>query len=132
MFSESCFEHSVISGSTIKQKTYIPQYTGTWYQIQRYPQVHENPDSTCVGARYTINSEGDWVDVTNWEVIDGTLETIDGTATVSSTDGSAKLAVVLPVAGTNRKIFGNNQNCLITMLQRIFYSSIQEFLDIAD
>lgn len=41
----------------------------------------------------------------NWEVIDGVLETIAGTATVSSTDGSAKLEVVLPVVGTNRKIF---------------------------
>lgn len=79
--------------------------------MERYPQAYEDPSSTCVGARYIFNSAEGWVDVLNWEVINGTLETIVGTATVNSTDGSAKLEVILPVVGTNCKIFGNTIHC---------------------
>lgn len=41
----------------------------------------------------------------NWEVVDGELETIEGNATVISTDGSAKLFVTLPIRGTEGKDF---------------------------
>ncbi|XP_047536967.1 uncharacterized protein LOC125070976 isoform X1 [Vanessa atalanta] len=70
------------------------EYSGTWYQIERYPQLYEN--GTCVGARYTLNENTGVVTVLNWQVVDGVLDTIEGTATVNSTDGSAKLIVNLP------------------------------------
>ncbi|XP_064074025.1 uncharacterized protein LOC113399468 [Vanessa tameamea] len=70
------------------------EYSGTWYQIERYPQLYEN--GTCVGARYTLDENTGVVTVLNWQVIDGVLDTIEGTATVNSTDGSAKLIVNLP------------------------------------
>ncbi|XP_037876122.1 chlorophyllide A binding protein isoform X2 [Bombyx mori] len=72
-------------------------YTGTWYQIERYSQIHER--GTCTGARYILDSTTGVVNVLNWEVVDGVLDTISGTAVISSTDGSAKLAVTLPVRG---------------------------------
>ncbi|XP_068619407.1 uncharacterized protein [Battus philenor] len=75
------------------------EYTGTWYQIERYPQIHES--GTCTGARYTLNEATGVVTVLNWEVVDGVLDTIEGTATVNSTDGSAKLIVTLPDRSTN-------------------------------
>ncbi|CAK1583857.1 unnamed protein product [Parnassius mnemosyne] len=70
------------------------QYTGTWYQIERYPQFHET--GSCTGARYTLDETTGVVTLLNWEVIDGELDTIEGTATINSTDGSAKLLVTLP------------------------------------
>ncbi|KPI92172.1 Apolipoprotein D [Papilio xuthus] len=70
------------------------QYTGTWYQIERYPQFHEN--GACTGARYTLNEATGVVTLLNWEVVEGVLDTIEGTATINSTDGSARLVVTLP------------------------------------
>ncbi|KPJ13950.1 Apolipoprotein D [Papilio machaon] len=70
------------------------QYTGTWYQIERYPQFHEV--GGCTGARYTLNEATGVVTLLNWEVVDGVLDTIEGTATINSTDGSARLVVTLP------------------------------------
>ncbi|XP_050354414.1 LOW QUALITY PROTEIN: uncharacterized protein LOC126776158 [Nymphalis io] len=70
------------------------EYSGTWYQIERYPQPYEK--GSCVGARYTLDENTGVVTVLNWQVVDGVLDTIEGTATVNSTDGSAKLIVNLP------------------------------------
>ncbi|CAG4957190.1 unnamed protein product [Colias eurytheme] len=71
------------------------QYTGTWYQIERYPQPWER--GTCTGARYSLNTDTSVVTLLNWQVIDGELDTIEGTATISSLDGSARLTVTLPI-----------------------------------
>ncbi|CAH2044979.1 unnamed protein product, partial [Iphiclides podalirius] len=70
------------------------QYTGTWYQIERYPQFFEN--GNCTGARYSLNEATGVVTLVNWEVVNGELDVIEGTATINSTDGSAKLLVILP------------------------------------
>ncbi|KAJ0173509.1 hypothetical protein K1T71_010658 [Dendrolimus kikuchii] len=78
------------------------EYGGTWYQIERYPQIHET--GNCTGARYTLDANTGIVDVLNWEVVSGVLETINGTATVVSSDGSAKLSVILPIRGTNETV----------------------------
>ncbi|XP_045485998.1 uncharacterized protein LOC110999208 isoform X1 [Pieris rapae] len=75
------------------------QYTGTWYQIERYPQRFES--GNCTGARYSYNTETSVITVQNWQVIDGTLDTVEGNATIISADGSAKLVVNLPVRGTD-------------------------------
>ncbi|XP_046971595.1 uncharacterized protein LOC124538552 isoform X1 [Vanessa cardui] len=75
------------------------EYSGTWYQIERYPQPYEN--GTCTGARYTLDENTGVVTVVNWQVIDGVLDTIIGNATVNSTDGSAKLIVNLPSRDEN-------------------------------
>ncbi|XP_045502895.1 uncharacterized protein LOC123699891 [Colias croceus] len=75
----------------------VTAYSGTWYQIQRYPQRFESGD--CTGARYTLN--GDVVTLLNWQRIDGVLDTIEGNATIISADGSAKLRVTLPSRAPN-------------------------------
>ncbi|XP_038206911.1 uncharacterized protein LOC119828740 [Zerene cesonia] len=75
----------------------VEKYSGTWYQIERYPQRFESGD--CTGARYTLN--GDVVTLLNWQRIDGVLDTIEGNATIISTDGSAKLRVTLPSRAPN-------------------------------
>ncbi|CAF4867626.1 unnamed protein product [Pieris macdunnoughi] len=75
------------------------QYTGTWYQIERYPQRFES--GNCTGARYSYNTYTSVITVENWQVIDGKLDTVEGNATVISADGSAKLVVNLPVRGTD-------------------------------
>ncbi|XP_045776254.1 uncharacterized protein LOC123874798 [Maniola jurtina] len=76
----------------------VPKYGGTWYQIERYPQIHEN--GTCVGARYTLNENTGVVTVLNWQLVGDVLDRVEGTATVNSTDGSAKLMVRLPIRFT--------------------------------
>lgn len=73
------------------------QYTGIWYQIERYTYPEISEDSTCVGTRYTYNAETGVVDVLNWKVRDG-LTTIEGQATVN--EASARLDVELPVPGS--------------------------------
>ena len=77
------------------------QYSGVWYQIEKYPQIHEN--GTCVGARYTFNENTEVVDVLNWQVIDGVLDSVLGNATLISDDGSAKLLVNLPIRFSDGK-----------------------------
>ncbi|CAH2094770.1 unnamed protein product [Euphydryas editha] len=108
---EACFHYPEPTGNriilpgqcdtniTVVQNFNPAEYSGTWYQIQRYPQIHEN--GTCVGARYTLNEDTGVVTVLNWQVTNGVLDTVEGTATVNSTDGSAKLMVNLPIRGTD-------------------------------
>ncbi|XP_045453252.1 uncharacterized protein LOC123662453 [Melitaea cinxia] len=87
---------------TVVQNFNPAEYSGTWYQIQRYPQIHEN--GTCVGARYTLDENTGVVTVLNWQVTNGVLDTVEGTATVNSTDGSAKLLVTLPIRNTDAMV----------------------------
>ncbi|XP_039757924.1 uncharacterized protein LOC120632183 [Pararge aegeria] len=106
----ACFHYPERSGNQIiipgqcdlnipvVQKFDVPEYSGTWYQIERYTQVHEN--GTCTGARYTLDKKTGIVTVLNWQVIGDVLDTVEGTATVNSTDGSAKLIVKLPIRFT--------------------------------
>ncbi|XP_041970035.1 uncharacterized protein LOC121726651 [Aricia agestis] len=104
---DACFHYPEQSGDQVilpgqcdenipVQQQFDPaQYTGTWYQIERYPQIHES--GSCVGARYTLDEDTGVVTVLNWQVIEDALDTVTGTATVNSTDGSAKLVVNLPI-----------------------------------
>ncbi|OWR44741.1 chlorophyllide A binding protein precursor, partial [Danaus plexippus plexippus] len=108
---EACFHYPEQSGDQIilpgqcdpnipvMQNFDAVKYTGTWYQIEKYPQRFEN--GTCIGARYTLDEQTGVVDVLNWQVVNGTLDTIEGNATIISTDGSAKLIVNLPIRGRN-------------------------------
>lgn len=80
---------------------FILQYSGTWYQIERYPQIHEN--GTCIGARYTLNRDTGVVKVVNWQVVGDVLDVVEGNATLKSDDGSAKLIVILPIRFTEGK-----------------------------
>ncbi|XP_037294072.1 uncharacterized protein LOC115446804 isoform X2 [Manduca sexta] len=77
----------------------VAAYGGTWYQIEKYPQIHES--GTCIGARYILDQASGVVNVLNWEVINGVLVTISGTAVPQFNDGSARLQVTLPIVGTN-------------------------------
>ncbi|XP_022123845.2 uncharacterized protein LOC110999209 [Pieris rapae] len=76
------------------------RYSGVWYQIEKYFQRFET-GGNCTGARYTLNSDTGVVTVLNWQVVNGVLDTIEGTATVNSTDGSAKLRVRLPIRSSD-------------------------------
>ncbi|XP_050664604.1 uncharacterized protein LOC126965205 isoform X19 [Leptidea sinapis] len=77
----------------LQQQFSVPEYSGTWYQIEKYRQPFES--GNCTGARYTLIPNTEVVSVLNWEVVNGVLNTIDGTATVNSTDGSGYLEVNL-------------------------------------
>lgn len=63
--------------------------------IETYAAEFQGLESTCNDASYTLNSNG-IVDVYNTQVINQTLDTINGTATLATTDGSAKLLVNFP------------------------------------
>lgn len=68
------------------------QYLGLWHNIESYPSTFQ--PGTCNNALY--EASGDVVNVYNTQVINETLDTIRGVASVVSTDGSAKLSVVFP------------------------------------
>lgn len=70
-----------------------------WHNILSYPTRFQ--DGTCVNAYYTLTNDG--VNVLNSQVNDQRLETMSGVAVPSSNDGSAKLVVSFPVAGSDRK-----------------------------
>lgn len=72
---------------------------GKWYDIQSYPQMFQ--DGTCSTANYTLTGSG--VEVFNTQVIGQQLDTINGFAVPASNDGSAKLIVSFPIAGTDSK-----------------------------
>ncbi|XP_045533466.1 uncharacterized protein LOC123720757 isoform X2 [Pieris brassicae] len=76
------------------------RYSGVWYQIEKYFQRFET-GGNCTGARYTLDSDTGVVTVLNWQVVNGIMDTIEGTATVNSTDGSAKLRVRLPIRSSD-------------------------------
>lgn len=82
-----------------KKYYYYLQYMGLWHDVESYPA--EFQDGTCSNAYYTLSDNG--VDVYNTQVINQRLDTINGLATLATTDGSAKLLVTFPVAGTNCK-----------------------------
>lgn len=75
------------------------QYLGTWYDIESYPVRFQ--DGTCPTATYTASTTG--VDVFNTQVVGQQLDTIEGSAVLTTDDGQAKLNVSFPIAGTNRK-----------------------------
>lgn len=76
------------------------QYMGLWHDIESYPT--EFQFGTCANAFYTLVNGT--VDVFNTQVVNQRLDTINGVAVIASTDGSAKLSVSFPIAGTNRKL----------------------------
>nr|WFP52431.1 polycalin [Plutella xylostella] len=89
-------------------------YTGTWYQIERYPQRFESKDATCIGARYSLNEETGVVTLLNWQVIGDELDQLEGNATISSTDGSAKLIVNLPIRDSEDGAFTSTSLYVLT------------------
>ncbi|KAI5642834.1 lipocalin / cytosolic fatty-acid binding protein family domain-containing protein [Phthorimaea operculella] len=102
---EACFYYPEVTGGPVvmpgqcdenipvMQNFSFEEYSGNWYQIERYPQMWET--GNCTGARYTVNENGT-VDVLNWQVIDGVLDTIEGTAVPLFDDGSGRVQVFLP------------------------------------
>lgn len=79
--------------------THFLQYLGLWHDIESYPSGFQ--EGQCHNALYTLR--GDVVDVFNTQVINQNLDTIRGTAVPISDDGSGKLLVTFPIAGTNGK-----------------------------
>ncbi|CAH0690321.1 unnamed protein product [Spodoptera exigua] len=74
------------------------EYMGRWHNILSYPTRFQ--DGTCVNAYYSLTNNG--VNVLNSQVNNQRLETISGMAVPSSDDGSAKLVVSFPVAGSDQ------------------------------
>ncbi|KAF9816947.1 hypothetical protein SFRURICE_016828 [Spodoptera frugiperda] len=74
------------------------EYMNKWHNILSYPTRFQ--DGTCVNAYYTLTNNG--VNVLNSQVNDQRLETMSGVAVPSSNDGSAKLVVSFPVAGSDQ------------------------------
>lgn len=78
------------------------QYLGTWNEIQGYPSTFQQ--GTCNNAFYSPNPTIDGrVEVYNTQVVNQTLDEINGYAVVASDDNSAKLTVSFPIQGTDRK-----------------------------
>ncbi|CAH0690320.1 unnamed protein product [Spodoptera exigua] len=71
----------------------VARYMGIWHDIASYPSAFQ--DGTCPNARYTLT--GNTVSVHNTHVVGQTLVTIDGVATLVSTDGTGKLKVTFNV-----------------------------------
>jgi lipocalin len=69
------------------------QYTGTWYQTERYPYPEIAANSICIGARYTLNEATKEIKIVNWENVGGEVNSIEGIATW--TEGTAMITVVL-------------------------------------
>ncbi|XP_022817976.1 uncharacterized protein LOC111350579 [Spodoptera litura] len=74
----------------------LNKYMNLWYDVESYPSAFQ--DGTCPNAHYTLT--GNTVSVRNSHVVDQTLVTIDGVATLASTDGSGKLKVTFNVQNT--------------------------------
>ncbi|XP_059047399.1 uncharacterized protein LOC131842848 [Achroia grisella] len=83
----------------VQQNFEIEEYTGRWYQTERYP--HENERGTCIGTEYNLDIETGILTVLNWAVIDDELITVEGNVTITTDDGSAKLIMELLDADTN-------------------------------
>ncbi|XP_047994051.1 uncharacterized protein LOC125232436 [Leguminivora glycinivorella] len=75
------------------------KYMGLWHEIESYPSAFQT--GTCNNARYTLDAALGVVDVFNTQVIDQSLDTIRGNATIAEdADGTGKLVVTFPIAGT--------------------------------
>ncbi|KAL0819468.1 hypothetical protein ABMA28_007573 [Loxostege sticticalis] len=108
---EACFHYPAATGDRVILRGQCDQnipvqndfslssYTGTWYQIERYPYPEVRADSTCIGTRYTLSSGSDVVTVVNWEVVGGEFRTIEGLGTVV---GNARLQVQIPNPDANQ------------------------------
>lgn len=73
------------------------QYTGRWFEIARYPLFDQT--GTCNRAHYT--DLGDDIGVLNTEVLNQTLNSQEGTAQLSSNDGSGVINVTFVVGNGN-------------------------------
>ncbi|KAF9407326.1 hypothetical protein HW555_012606 [Spodoptera exigua] len=69
----------------------MEEFQGTWYQIERYDAVR----TSCIGTRLRYDSESNEFEVLSYEVSDGELSTAEGSARLVSSDGTAKLSVVM-------------------------------------
>lgn len=80
---------------------------GLWHDIESYPS--EFQDGSCNNAFYNLIDGV--VEVLNTQVINQTLDTINGVATIDpQANGSGKLIVTFPVAGTDGKSWFTNND----------------------
>ncbi|KAG7297779.1 hypothetical protein JYU34_018521 [Plutella xylostella] len=112
---EACFYYPPPSATTpiifpgtcdlnipVEQNFNVVDYLGTWNEIQGYPSTFQQ--GTCNNAFYSPNPTIDGrVDVYNTQVVNQTLDEINGYAVVASDDNSAKLTVSFPIQGTDRE-----------------------------
>ncbi|XP_049878078.1 uncharacterized protein LOC126375226 [Pectinophora gossypiella] len=87
----------------VAQNFSMEEFTGTWYQTERYPQTDET--GNCSGTRYTIHGG---IHVLNWQVIDGELDVIQGTATHRTLNDPARLILEFPGRTEDGNITGTN------------------------
>lgn len=60
-------------------------------------------EASC--SQINLKSQDNVLEVVNTQVHHKMLETIEGTAVITSTDGSAKFALTIPDPGTNSKLY---------------------------
>jgi apolipoprotein D and lipocalin family protein len=71
----------------------LKRYTGTWYEIARYPNRFQKKCAAAVSATYTLRADGK-IDVLNQCIeADGELRTAKGKAKVVDPETNAKLKV---------------------------------------
>ncbi|MBN4724528.1 lipocalin family protein, partial [Escherichia coli] len=71
------------------------QFSGDWYHIERYDDLGGR---SCIGTRYTVENDG--ITVLNFEVRDGELQTVEGSATIIGSNGGGVIELTFPVGDT--------------------------------
>jgi len=80
---------------TVKSDFDVSRYIGTWYEIARYPNSFEDPESRCVKAVYGPSETGpNYITVINSGVLpDGSVDKVEGEAWIPDMDEPGKLLV---------------------------------------
>lgn len=78
------------------------EYQNTWYLIEDYPHPQRTGD--CSGSIYDRQNEQGEFRARTFQLVDNDLEFLEGTGSVNSNDGSARLTVNFPEPETNSTI----------------------------
>ncbi|CAG9859685.1 unnamed protein product [Phyllotreta striolata] len=79
----------------VVQNFNVSAYLGKWYEQEKYPIIFEL-GGECITAEYTLKDDGT-VKVFNKMTVAGFPSSIEGSATLNSTTGEAKLVVTFNV-----------------------------------
>ena len=71
----------------------LSRYTGTWYEIARYPNRFQRDCQSDTTAEYTLRKDGKVQVVNSCRQKDGKIKTVRGTAKIADKTTNAKLRV---------------------------------------
>ncbi|XP_075983119.1 uncharacterized protein LOC142981240 isoform X2 [Anticarsia gemmatalis] len=77
----------------VVQSFNINDFAGTWYHTERYDDLNDN---SCVGSRFTVDEASGNITVLNYAVRNEEFQTVEGSANVEATDGSARISLTFP------------------------------------